>query len=75
LIQINGKDNDDMAKWYDLSDARVACNREANEMAKYGTPERRDRYFATYHSGTDGLAGTAKLIEPDVKFQNGFGAI
>jgi hypothetical protein len=26
-------------------------------------------------SGTDGLAGTAKLIEPDVKFQNGFGAI
>jgi hypothetical protein len=63
------------AKWYDLSDVRAACKREANEMAKYGTPEWRDRYVAMYHTGADGLAGTAKLIEPDVKFQNRFGAI
>jgi hypothetical protein len=50
------KDNDDMAKWYDLSDARAACKRDANAMAKYGTPEWRARYFATYRSGTDWLA-------------------
>ena len=42
---------------------------------KYGTPEWRDRYVAMYHPGADGLAGTAKLIEPDVRFQNRFGAI
>jgi hypothetical protein len=70
-------DNSDMANhnssW---SSAQVACKDEAADRAKYGTPEWPWFAFSSFYPGTNySTTGIATLIEPDAKFQNGFGAM
>jgi hypothetical protein len=57
--------------------AQVRCKSEANASAKYGTPKWRSYIeFGEYEIGMDYVTtGVAVLVEPDVQFQNGFGAM
>jgi hypothetical protein len=61
----------------DWISANVACKFAANDRAKYGNPEWPSlTYFENFYPGTNYITtGIATLIEPDVKFQNGFGAM
>jgi len=54
--------------------AAFDCKWEADKRAKYGTPEWSSLYtFGKFYNGP--ITGTATLIDDDVKFQNGFGAM
>ena len=65
---------EDMANnFHGWSRAKVDCEWDANKMAKYGTPEWPWIDFGSFYPGP--VTGKATLIEPDAKFQNGFGAM
>ena len=51
------------------------CKVEATNQAKFGTPEWPSLYFSKFHSGTDYRTGNVTLVEPEARFQNGFGAM
>jgi tetratricopeptide (TPR) repeat protein len=56
--------------------AQVACKMEANSQAKYGDPVWPWLAFSSFYGGKDYVtSGVAVIIEPDAKFQNGFGAM
>ena len=56
------------------SRVKVDCKYEANDRAKHGSPEWPWLMFSSFFPGNDYSSGTVTLIEPDAKFQNGFGA-
>ncbi len=71
------RDNEDLvenySRWVNI---QVACKMEANDRAKYGTPEWPWLPFGTYLQGDAyPKTGMAIAIEKDVQFQNGFGAM
>lgn len=65
--------------WKGWALVQVKCKRAANELAKYGTPDWGGWLyptFSTFQTGTDYVtSGVAVVIEKDVKFQNGYGAM
>ena len=66
----------DMANNYGgWSHGEFECKWEADKLAKYGTPEWSWMTFTKFYNGNDPATGTATLIDDDVKFQNGFGAM
>ena len=68
-------DNSDMANNYKgWSDAQYDCKVEATNQAKFGTPEWPSLYFPKFYPGTDYRTGNVTLVEPEARFQNGFGA-
>lgn len=71
------KDNGDLvnnySKWVDVE---VGCKIEANDEAKFGTPEWPWLAFGSYLKGDAYVtSGVAVAIENDAHFQNGFGAM
>ena len=70
-------DNSDLVNHYrEISKAQVKCKIEAEDRAKFGTPEWPWLYFSSFQPGDSGkMAGKITLIEDDAKFQNGFGAM
>jgi hypothetical protein len=67
-------DNREMANNFDgYHKAEYACKRQATDLAKYGTPEWPWFAFGSFYPGPN--TGIVTLIEPDAKFQNGFGAM
>jgi hypothetical protein len=67
-------DNADIANNFEgYSSAGRACRRQAEDMAKFGTPEWPWFAFGSFYPGP--ITGIVTLIEPDAKFQNGFGAM
>jgi hypothetical protein len=51
------------------------CKTEATAKARYGEPEWPSYYFGHFLTGKDFVtSGVAVVVEPDAKFQNGFGA-
>jgi hypothetical protein len=69
-------DNSDMANnyggWFDV---KYDCKKQANDLAKYGTPEWPWLAFSSFYPGTNYSTGIVTVIEPDAKFQNGFSAM
>jgi hypothetical protein len=53
----------------------IECKWAADKAAKYGTPEWSWMTFTKFGNGNDPVTGSATLIDDDVKFQNGFGAM
>lgn len=51
----------------------IKCKWAADKAAKYGTPEWSWMTFTKFNNGP--ITGSATLIDDDVKFQNGFGAM
>jgi hypothetical protein len=70
-------DNSDMVNNYKgMTVAQDDCMFEATKQAMYGTPEWPWGYhFSHFYRGNDFSTGIVTLIEPDAKFQNGFGAM
>jgi hypothetical protein len=59
-----------------MTTARVACRMAADKLARFGDPQWPTLYFHSYIPGGDGPeTGRIILIEPDARFQNGFGAM
>jgi hypothetical protein len=73
-------DNEDLVNNYSgWLKVQAECQVDATERAKYGSPDwgswLRPK-FGVFLKGTDYITtGTAVAIDPDVKFQNGFGAM
>ena len=59
--------------------AQLSCQRAAEKMAKYGTPQWPHSWIPNFNYFHKGSAyketGRAMLIEDDAQFQNGFGAM
>jgi hypothetical protein len=69
-------DNRDMANNFDgWFHVQYGCKTAATDRAKYGTPEWPSFFFSSFYPGTNFSTGIVTLIEPDAKFQNGFGAM
>ena len=74
-------DNEDLVNHYSgYSDAQRRCKEKAMENARYGTPVWPGFFdggaFGSFRKGTDYVStGVVISIEPDVQFQNGFGAM
>jgi hypothetical protein len=69
-------DNRDMANNFDgWFHVKFGCKTAATDRAKYGTPEWPTFFFSSFYPGTNYSTGIVTLIEPDAKFQNGFGAM
>lgn len=73
-------DNEDLVNNYSgWLDVQVSCKLQANEQAKYGTPDWGGWLkptFGTFLKGSDYVKdGIVVAIDSDVKFQNGFGAM
>jgi hypothetical protein len=69
-------DNADMANNFGgWSGVQYDCKKQAEELAKYGTPEWPWFAFSSFRPGSNYSTGTVTVIEPDAKFQNGFGAM
>jgi len=63
-------------KYSDWSMVQVRCKIAADNQARYGDPQWPSGYFGTYLRGNDYVkTGVAVAIEPDARFQNGFGAM
>ena len=58
--------------WYKV---KSACKMQANDMAKYGTPEWPWLAFSSFLPGDDYRTGVVTAVETKAKFQNGFGAM
>lgn len=59
-----------------ISQARVSCKMAAVDVAKYGTPDFPWIPFAQFYPRENSTeTGKITLIDTDVKFQNGFGAM
>jgi hypothetical protein len=70
-------DNEDLVNHYsDWYGVRSACERAAEQDARFGTPKWPFYDFGTFHKGNDYVrTGLAVSIEPDAQFQNAFGAM
>jgi hypothetical protein len=56
--------------------AKALCKTEANENARFGTPQWPWLAFSTFYKGNSyASSGRSILIEPDAQFSNGFGAM
>jgi hypothetical protein len=63
-------------KYSDWSMVQVKCQMAATKEARYGDPQWPGLSFGTYLRGNDYVkTGIAVAIEPDARFQNGFGAM
>lgn len=72
------KDNKDIANHngMDYAHARSECRHAADQQAKFGTPEWSWYTFGTFQTGNSALVtGEMILVDRDVKFANGFGAM
>jgi hypothetical protein len=71
------KDNTDLMNNYkELIHWRVGCMMAAKEAARFGEPTFPSHYFSSFHGKGDYVGtGFAVLIEPDARYQNGFGAM
>jgi hypothetical protein len=69
-------DNEQLVnEWSGWTMVQVRCKSAANDRAKYGDPEWPWLPFGSFFKGKDYVAkGKAVAVEPDAKFQNGFGA-
>lgn len=69
-------DNEMLINHYSgTSGAQVGCKFAAEKMANFGDPDWTFPYFSTFFVGRDAVeTGTLRLVDDDVKFQNGFGA-
>lgn len=62
--------------YHDIAKAQVACKSEANERARFGTPEWPWFAFSSFRRGSDAPhTGIVTVIETDAKFSNQFGAM
>lgn len=58
-----------------MARAKAACQIQAEKLAKFGDPQWDWTKFGTYFKGTDYVSkGVIRIQDPNVKFQNGFGA-
>jgi len=73
----NCKDNRDLVEHYsEMPAAIAACRAMADSRSKYGTPEWPWLKFGQFKAGDDfPKTGLITIIEPEAKFQNGFGAM
>ena len=69
-------DNADVVNNYDgMARAAVECESEAKDRAKYGSPDFPWLSFGRFYGGDSFKSDLITIIEPDAKFQNGFGAM
>lgn len=72
------KDDDDLIEHHETKDGfsmSIACESEAKNLAKYGTPKFSFPPFPRYFKGQLYIVtGRATLLDDDAQFQNGFGA-
>jgi hypothetical protein len=71
------RDNSGLVNNYDgITSAKVSCKYAANKHAQYGDPDWNWIIFGQFYKGKSYIeTGRVLLIEDDVKFQNGFGAM
>jgi hypothetical protein len=69
-------DNADMINHYGhMFDATYSCKKQLESSVKYGDPEWTWFAFGSFRTGTDfPKTGIVKIVDPDVKVQNAFGA-
>lgn len=68
--------NEDLINNYNgIAGAKAACQIEAEKLTKWGSPQWDWSKFGTFYSGTDYVtSGVIRIVDKNVKFQNGFGA-
>jgi hypothetical protein len=69
-------DNSDLMNHYwKMGEAQSACKRALDQSVKFGDPEWTWGAFGSFWNGDDyPKTGLVKLVDPDVKIPNGFGA-
>jgi len=58
-----------------MSDAKFSCKQELNKSVRFGEPEWSWIALGKFYKGSDFIkTGIVKIVDDDVKIQNGFGA-